>query len=560
MEKCLPVRARSSRTCLLALAAVLLAACGGGGGGGGGGDPQDGDSDPGDIQSLTVENAPLRLDEGGTGTVRVIANFENDTGSPSDGVTWTIESGDDFASIVGDPDGDTAEFEGLQFGTATAQVEFAGETETFDVTVGKLAVNPSSLVMSAGVSRQVEARVLFAGGEVIDVTGSDRLSWSTAEAEIADVDTDIEAGHAWVDAIAEGTTVIRAIWRNGTTQADSRMQASALVTVEPGSELTSLTVKPVDVTLEQGNSRKLRAFAPNSGTADEVTEDVTWSSNDESVATVDANNGTVTAEGAGQTKVIADNNGASPEATVRVVDPALGGAVGIAPFAVPNMVLVSETASAIWAQILFGDSAPGTVEGIEIDFSVAEGESDGFSSEDVTDPDGLARADLGPGSQTGRIIARTDAPPGEVNGGNEDAGITGTTTVEVFEDEEGVEDDEAVDGAQGFDRMFVATGSVTNDDTVVVDLFNASNRIFAFEEFLLVEEQDDGSEEPISLQQQSDLFDNRIRGGGQARFTVDQLSSDRDPESLKATITLTDERTSDDPTITSTFDVVFDDF
>lgn len=82
------------------------------------------------------------------------------------------------------------------------------------------------------------------------------------------------------------------------------------------SNVESVTVSPKTNNLEVGANRNLTATVEPST----AKQDVTWSSSDESVASVDAN-GTVTAIGAGTATITVTAEGVSDAATVNVTEP-----------------------------------------------------------------------------------------------------------------------------------------------------------------------------------------------------------------------------------------------
>lgn len=97
---------------------------------------------------------------------------------------------------------------------------------------------------------------------------------------------------------------------------DKESERSESVTITTDySEVSSVTVSPKTNNLEVGTTRNLNATVEPST----ARQDVTWSTSDESVATVD--NGTVTAVSAGEATITASAGNQTDTATVNVTAP-----------------------------------------------------------------------------------------------------------------------------------------------------------------------------------------------------------------------------------------------
>ena len=97
---------------------------------------------------------------------------------------------------------------------------------------------------------------------------------------------------------------------------DKESERSESVTITTDySEVSSVTVSPKTNNLEVGATRNLNATVEPST----ARQDVTWSTSDESVATVD--NGTVTAVSAGEATITASAGNQTDTATVNVTEP-----------------------------------------------------------------------------------------------------------------------------------------------------------------------------------------------------------------------------------------------
>lgn len=84
----------------------------------------------------------------------------------------------------------------------------------------------------------------------------------------------------------------------------------------PVTEITGISISPKTNNLEVNAERQLNAIVEPS----EAPQDVTWESDDESIATVDEN-GLVTAVGVGQATITVTANDVTDTATVNVTEP-----------------------------------------------------------------------------------------------------------------------------------------------------------------------------------------------------------------------------------------------
>ncbi len=171
-----------------------------------------------------------------------------------------------------------------------------------DVAVESVTVNQESLLMNIGTSTTLTATV--SPYNATDKT----VKWSSNNSDIATVNEDSGV----VTAIAEGQAVITV------TTNDGNKTASCVATVRRFVE--SITVTPSSITLKEGDTYTLTSTVlPDNATI----RGVTWSSNNTSVATVNAETGKITAVGAGGAKIYAtatDGSGVKGFCTVGVDD------------------------------------------------------------------------------------------------------------------------------------------------------------------------------------------------------------------------------------------------
>ncbi len=201
-------------------------------------------------------------------------------------VTWS--SSDNSVATVATDGKATA----VAVGTVTITA-----TSVFDATKSgstSITVNPKPAIVSvtitnpptaliAGTKAQLSADVTAVGGAATGVT------WSTSNAAFATVSTTGE-----VSAVAAGNVTITA-----TSDFDATKQGSAAIRIDASPIVTSVTVTPATLSLTQGAFGQLTAAVEVGNNA---SKDVTWSSSDEAIATVDGT-GRVTAVAQGSATI-----------------------------------------------------------------------------------------------------------------------------------------------------------------------------------------------------------------------------------------------------------------
>ena len=204
------------------------------------------------------------------GDTRRLTAVVEAAGGASEAVTWSSS----------DIDVATVDNEGMLSAVDTGKATITA-TSVFDETVSDTVtatVTPETAVLSVtiwprdvrlapGSSRQLTTVVVAAGGASEDVT------WSSSDTNVATIDDE-----GTLNAHATGTTTITA-----TSVFDDTVSDTVTATVAEAAVL-SVTIEPRDVWLLPGSSRQLTAAVEAAGGA---SEDVTWSSSDTDVATID---------------------------------------------------------------------------------------------------------------------------------------------------------------------------------------------------------------------------------------------------------------------------------
>ena len=231
------------------------------------------------LTGITLDQTTLALEKNQSATLKVKYTPEDTTDSKT--VKW--ESSDATVAKVDQNGKVTA----LKDGTATIKATVGKFTAECAVTVKRvpltgISLDKTTLELSKGQSSEA-LKVIY---NPADTTDDKTVTWSSADEKIATVKNGV------VTAKATGTTKITATV--GTHKAEC--------TVTVNAKLTGIKVTPEKVTVEKGQTANLSVAYLPADTTDRKA--VTWKSENENVATVDAN-GVVTAVAGGTTKIVA---------------------------------------------------------------------------------------------------------------------------------------------------------------------------------------------------------------------------------------------------------------
>ena len=203
----------------------------------------------------------------------------------------------------------------IAMGTTTISAELSGLTGSTTLTVSSAAlasidVTPSHPSAALGTTQAFAATGIYTDGSVNDVTGE--VTWTTSDPAIATV-SNADGSRGLATTVAVGSTVI--------TAALAGKSGSTTFTVS-GADLVAIAVSPDLAALAKGTSQAFTALGLLSdGTRQDLTDQVTWSSSDDSIATVsnaDGSRGLVLGMSVGSVTISASFSGVSGSAAVDV--------------------------------------------------------------------------------------------------------------------------------------------------------------------------------------------------------------------------------------------------
>lgn len=184
-----------------------------------------------------------------------------------------------------------------------------------DVPITAITVAPLDVSLTVGETAKLTASV-----EPATTTQSKEIKWTSSDESVATVSND-----GTVTAKQPGGAIITA-----TSAANDTISASCTITVSAGTGgevlITSVTIDRQNAALKVGETTDLKASVTPSNTTQ--SKEITWTSSDTKVATVD-NNGKVTAVSAGTVTITAASAANSSfSASCKVVVTTNGGSTG----------------------------------------------------------------------------------------------------------------------------------------------------------------------------------------------------------------------------------------
>lgn len=251
------------------------------------------------VTGVSLSDSSKTLVVGGSFTLTATVSPSNATNK---NVTWS-SSNTSVASV------NNGTVTALSSGTTTITVstEDGNKTATCNVTVNAQTINVTGVSLD-----KTEADILVGGTDLTLVptvqpsnATNNIVSWSSNNTSVATVEDGV------VHAVSDGTAVITVTTVDGSKTASCTVHVTTPPVVV---DVTGVSLNHQEATMEIGDTKNLVATViPSNAT----NKNVTWSSSDESVATV--NNGVVTAHSAGTAEiVVTTNNGYSASCNVTV--------------------------------------------------------------------------------------------------------------------------------------------------------------------------------------------------------------------------------------------------
>lgn len=268
------------------------------------------------LQAVASEDSSTQLNliaSFDDGTSKAVRNFD-----VTELADWS-SSNNDIANVS-----NTAGTKGLVFGAnsgnATITASFRGVSTdisftVLDATLERIDINPASISLVKGTSRDITISARYSDGTTLDVTEDATLS--VANTDIATV-TRPDSASARVNAVEVGSTTLNASFGDFTD--------SATITVQ-GVALQSLTLSPSSPSIANGRTVDFALQANFAdGSTQDVTEDADWLSDNPNVVSVSStagSKGIATAQAVGTATIRASFSGTSQSTVMTVTDAVL---------------------------------------------------------------------------------------------------------------------------------------------------------------------------------------------------------------------------------------------
>ncbi|HXU80444.1 MAG TPA: Ig-like domain-containing protein [Polyangia bacterium] len=279
---------------------------------------------------VTVARAPLvsiRVNPASATTPVGTSQAFTATGVFADGTSSDVTSSvawsstDEKIATVSNAPGSQGVATGLSAGGVGITATFGGVTGTAKLAVTEtkvisLSITPKNVTLGVMAVQQLTATATFSDGTSKDVT--DSATWMSGDPSIADVSNSPGSAGQVIGLRIGGTAVV----------ASYGGLADKIPVTVTSAVLTSLDISPPALNLVVGQGSRLTAFGRYSdGNVLDVTDQVTWTSDDPMVATVTniVSPGFVTGVGAGTTAVRAQLAGQEAKVGVTVTG---GGTMG----------------------------------------------------------------------------------------------------------------------------------------------------------------------------------------------------------------------------------------
>lgn len=282
------------------------------------------------IESVVLTPANINVPIGRTRELTAEVVFTDDSRADvTEEAGWVSE--DNTKASVSNEDGSRGVVTGIEL-TAGAPVcvnaIFDGVTsncanvEVSDAVITEINVNPISAGVNLGDTLQFRVSASFSDGEAQQRDATEEVIWTSSDESVATV-SNAEGSRGLVTSLAVGTTLITASDPDGVADPDT-----ADFEVLPA-EVRAVAIDDGVREVSAGLTIELTATGTLSdGSTEDVTDDATWTSDDESIATVTA--GVVRGVATGDVAITVTSGFSSDTVTISVVEPDLV-AIRIAP-------------------------------------------------------------------------------------------------------------------------------------------------------------------------------------------------------------------------------------
>ncbi|WP_305839524.1 Ig-like domain-containing protein [Photobacterium leiognathi] len=247
------------------------------------------------ITDITIMPSSFSIAKGQTQQLVTTAIYSDNTSSDvSHSVTWTPDD-TGVATVTS-----KGMLSGVEDGSTTITANKNGITSNIinvtvtAATITDITVTPSSISIAKGQTQQLAATAIYSDNTSSDVSNS--VTWTPDNTSVATV-----TSKGMLSGVEDGSTTITAN-KNGITSNTANITVTAAT-------ITDITVTPSPISIAKGQTQQLVATVIYSdNTSSDVSNSVTWTPDNTSVATV-TSKGTLYGTEVGSTTITANKNG-----------------------------------------------------------------------------------------------------------------------------------------------------------------------------------------------------------------------------------------------------------
>ncbi|MCB1157537.1 MAG: Ig-like domain-containing protein [Leptospiraceae bacterium] len=263
------------------------------------------------LQSISISGSSTIAKGGSTQLTAIGTYSDGSTVDLTSSVAWT--SSDTSKATV---DAVTkGKINAVDAGSSTITASFGGVSGTLNINVSPATLSSISIgndaTINQGGTKQFTAIGTYSDNSTADITSL--VSWSSATGSVAAITSDsTSADHGKAVGVGAGSSVITATMGS--------VSGSATLTVNAVT-LSSITVSSGGTIAKDGTKQFTATATYSDGSTADVTSQVSWSSSNQSVATISdgsSNKGLATGVAGGSTTITATMNGKTANTTLNV--------------------------------------------------------------------------------------------------------------------------------------------------------------------------------------------------------------------------------------------------